>query len=215
MEKHKILCLIPARSGSKGIKDKNIKLLNGKPLIYWSIKQALECKYKMRIIVSTDSKDYSEIAKQYGAEVPFLRPKNISGDLSTDFEFIEHCLNFLKREENYIPDFIVQLRPTYPTRKMEILNNTIDLFINIRSDFDSLRTVIKMEKSPFKMYTIDKLTNELVPLFKKINDIVEPYNECRQNLPETFIHNGYIDILNSNIIEKDKSITGRIYSYFG
>jgi len=213
MEKYEILCIIPARSGSKGIKDKNIKLLNMKPLIYWSIKQALDCNYKMRIIVSTDSKEYSKIAKECGAEVPFLRPKNISGDLSTDFEFVEHCLNFLNSEENYIPDFIVQLRPTYPTRRVEILNHTIESFIKVRNNFDSLRTVIKMDKSPFKMYRIESLTNELVPLFKKVDNIIEPYNECRQNLPETFIHNGYIDIFNSNIIEKKKSITGSIYSY--
>ena len=85
-----ILCIIPARSGSKGIKDKNIKLFNGKPLLAWSILQAKQCSHDMRIIVSTDSHEYSRIAEQYGAEVPFLRPKHLSQDLSTDFECIEH-----------------------------------------------------------------------------------------------------------------------------
>ena len=114
----KILCIIPARSGSKGIPDKNIKLFRGLPLLAWSIKQAEECKYKMRIIVSTDSTEYQKIAIKHGAEAPFLRPKSISGDLSTDYECIKHCVNWLKVNENYNPNIILQLRPTQPCRKV-------------------------------------------------------------------------------------------------
>ena len=207
-----ILCIIPARSGSKGIKHKNIKNLAGKPLMAWSIEQALNSEYKMRVIVSTDSADYRNIAIQYGAEVPFLRPKEISQDLSTDLELVEHCLDYLEKNEDYIPDFIVQLRPTYPTRKMEILNDTIKIFMEKRNEgFHSLRTVIPFEKSPFKMYTINN--NNLEPLFRKLGDMEEPYNQCRQNLPEAYLHNGYIDIFNSNLI-KEKKISGEnIYGY--
>ena len=89
-----ILCIIPARSGSKGIKNKNIMDFNGKPLIAWSIEQAKKCNYDMKIIVSTDSQDYADIAIIYGAEVPFLRPKKISDDLSTDIEFIKYCVDW-------------------------------------------------------------------------------------------------------------------------
>ena len=92
-----ILCIIPARSGSKGIKDKNIKIFNGLPLFVWSIKQALKCKFKMKIIVSTDSEKYAKIAKENNAEVPFLRPINISLDTSIDFEFIKYTCDFLKK----------------------------------------------------------------------------------------------------------------------
>ena len=206
----KILCLIPARSGSKGIRHKNIKKLCGKPLIAWSIEQAKKSKHQMRIIVSTDSEEYRKIALEYGAEVPFLRPKEISQDLSTDFEFIEHSLNELEKE-NYIPDFIVQLRPTYPTRKIEILDETIDLFIKNRVEYDSLRTIIPFDKSPYKMYTIDN--NILQPLFKKIDNLEEPYNHCRQNLPQTYLHNGYIDILNSSIVKLGMISGEKIYPY--
>ena len=206
----KILCIIPARSGSKGIPNKNIKNLAGKPLIAWSIEQAKKSKYEMRIIVSTDSEEYAKIAREYGAETPFLRPREISQDLSTDLEFIGHGLEELKNE-NYVPDFIVQLRPTYPTRKVEILDKTIKLFIENRNKYDSLRTVIPFDKSPYKMYLVEK--EELIPLFKEVNGIKEPYNQCRQNLPETYLHNGYIDILNSDII-KNGTISGeKIYQY--
>lgn len=205
-----ILCIIPARSGSKGIPHKNIKNLCGKPLLSWSIEQAQKSKYKMRIIVSTDCEKYAELAREYGAETPFLRPKDISQDLSTDYEFIIHAIEELKKE-NYVPDFIVQLRPTYPTRKVETLDKTIKLFIENRDKYDSLRTVIPFDKSPYKMYRIED--NELKPLFREISGIIEPYNQCRQNLPETYLHNGYIDILNTNIVLNGRISGERIYPF--
>ena len=195
-----ILCIIPARSGSKGIKHKNIKLFNGKPLLAWSIIQAQQSSYDMRIIVSTDSEEYAAIAKQYGAEVPFLRPTNISQDFSTDFECIEHAVTWLYVNEKYTSDIMLQLRPTQPLRKIKDINACLKLFIKNRSTYDSLRTVVPFTKSPYKMYSVKN--NVLVPLFKKINNINEPYNQCRQTLPETYLHNGYIDILNTNIIKK-------------
>ena len=206
----KILCLIPARSGSKGIKHKNIRNLSGKPLMAWSIEQAKNSKHSMRIIVTTDSEEYAKIARDYGAETPFLRPSKISQDLSTDLEFIKHALEELKKED-YIPDFIVQLRPTYPTRKVETLNETIDLFIENRDKYDSLRTVIPFDKSPYKMYRIEN--NILEPLFREVNGIKEPYNQCRQNLPNTYLHNGYIDILNTDLVNKGVISGEKIYPY--
>ena len=207
-----VLALIPARGGSKGIKMKNIKEFRGKPLIYWSIKLALDCKVVNRVIVSTDNKNIKRVAEECGADVPFLRPKEISGDLSPDYEFIKHCLDYLKENGEDEPDIIVQLRPTYPTRKLEILNETLDIFIKNLDKYDSLRTVYEMEKSPYKMYNIED--GELKPLFKEVKGIKEPYNQCRQLLPKTYIHNGYIDLIKTEIVEKKYSITGdRIYPY--
>lgn len=211
--KIKILCVIPARCGSKGIKNKNIIDFKGLPLLAWSIKHAQKSKYykQMKLIVSTDSKKYAKIAKKYGAEVPFLRPKNISKDDSIDFQFFKHCVDYLKNNENYISDIILHLRPTCPKRKIKDLDNCLDLFIENRNIYSSLRTVIPFEKSPFKMYTIEK--NELIPLFKKIKNIKEPYNECRQKLPKAFMHNGYIDIFNSSIINKNTISGNKILPY--
>lgn len=207
-----ILALIPARGGSKGVKMKNIKKFRKKELIYWSISLVKESNFINRIIVSTDNEDIKKVALKYGADVPFLRPSEISGDLSNDYQFIKHCLDFLKGTNQKIPDIIIQLRPTYPTRSLKILNDTIDIFINNYDNYDSLRTVYKLDKSPYKMYRIKN--NELTPLFKEVDGIKEPYNECRQILPETYIHNGYIDIIKSDIVYKKNSITGdRIYPY--
>lgn len=213
----KILCLIPARSGSKGLKNKNILDVNGYPMLVWSIKQAQQSKFKnqIRTILSTDSDKYRKIGLQYGAEVPFLRPIEISGDLSTDYECIKHCLDYLAKD-NYIPDIIVQLRPTYPTREVKILDDCIKKFIENRDKYDSLRTVIPYEKSPYKMYRVTN-NNILEPLFKNVinneKEIIEPYNECRQNLPQTYLHNGYIDILNTNIVENGTISGNKIYPY--
>ena len=206
-----ILCIIPARSGSKGIFHKNIKLFHDKPLLAWSINQAQQSKYDMRIIVSTDSQQYATIANNHGAETPFLRPTEISQDLSTDYECIKHCLDWLKNNENYIPDIVLQLRPTQPLRKIETIDKCIDIFIENRNKYDSLRTVVEFEKSPYKMYNI--VDNQLIPLFMEINNIKEPYNQCRQVLPKTYLHNGYIDIFNADIIHNNTISGLHIYPY--
>jgi CMP-N,N'-diacetyllegionaminic acid synthase len=214
----KILCLIPARSGSKGIKDKNIKDFHGFPLIGWTITYAKKSKHmsNMRIIVSTDSKKYAIIANAYGAETPFQRPDEISQDFSTDYEFIKHAVDWLQTNEKYEPDFIIQLRPTQPHRTTKDIDTCIDIFLQNYQDYDSLRSVVLFEKSPYKMYTIhenivDKPT--LTPIFQEINGIKEPYNQCRQALPQTYLHNGYIDIFKTTLLEQ-KTISGeKIYPF--
>lgn len=209
----KILCIIPARSGSKGIQDKNIMDFKGKPLLSWSIEQAKKSKYnkQIKIIVSTDSEKYAEISKQYGAEVPFLRPKNISGDTSNDFECIKHCVDWLKKNENYESNIILHLRPTQPCRKIEHLDLAIETFINCRKEYHSLRSVIPVEKSPYKMYSIND--NQLNPLFDKVNNIKEPYNQARQLLPQCYLHNGYIDLLNTDILRYNTISGTKIYPF--
>ena len=206
-----ILCLIPARSGSKSLIDKNIKLLNNIPLLAWSIKQAKASKYNMRIIVTTDSNEYASIANKYGAETPFLRPTEISQDNSTDFEFIKHAIEWLKENENYYPDIILQLRPTQPARKINDIDKCLDLFIENYDNIDSLRTVVEVEKTPYKMYTINK--NKLIPMFNNFNGNIEPYNMGRQFLPKTYLHNGYIDILKPELINKGMISGENIYPY--
>ena len=206
-----ILCIIPARSGSKGIIDKNIIDYNGKPLLSWSIIQAKNSKYKMKIIVSTDSEKYKKIAIEYGAEVPFLRPPEISQDLSTDFECIIHCVKWLEKNENYKSDIILHLRPTSPNRSVTLIDDCLDNFIKNRSNYDSLRSVIPFDKSPFKMYKI--ANNHLLPLFRSIDNIYEPYNQARQILPQCYLHNGYVDILNTSILQYSTISGNKILPY--
>ena len=207
----KRLLILPARSGSKRIKNKNIISFFGKPLIAYAIETAKKSNLFDKIIVSTDSKKIAQIAKKYGAETPFLRPHELSRDLSTDYECIKHALEYLKNKENYIPDIVLQLRPTQPCRKIEDINKCLDLFISNMDTYDSLRTVVEFEKSPYKMYSIGN--NTLIPMHREINGIKEPYNQCRQALPKTYLHNGYIDIFKTSIVNK-RTISGeRIYPY--
>lgn len=209
----KILCLIPARSGSKSLPHKNIKQFQGKPLLAHSIEQAKQSKYYMKIVVSTDSIEYAKIAKEYGAEAPFLRPENISHDVSTDLECIQHALRWLYKHEKYKPDIILHLRPTQPLRKVLDIDKTLELFLKNFEAYDSLRSVIEFEKSPYKMYRINTNKNTLEPLFKEVNGIKEPFNQCRQILPTTYLHNGYIDIIKTETIYKGYVSGERILPY--
>ena len=122
----KNIALIPARSGSKGVKHKNIKILQGFPLLAYSIAAAKMTQGIDRVIVTTDSKKYADIAKKYGAETPFLRPKLISKNKSSDLEFFEHCIEWLIVNENYVPDNIIHLRPTTPIRDPKLVSEAIN-----------------------------------------------------------------------------------------
>ncbi|MGV3240479.1 cytidylyltransferase domain-containing protein, partial [Streptococcus hyovaginalis] len=158
----KVLAVIPARSGSKSIKDKNIRLLNGMPMLAYSIKHALASKKIDRVIVSTDSEIYARIAKQYGAEVPFIRPASISTDTSLDIEVFQHVLEYLNNEEMYNPDIIVHLRPTYPIRNVQDIDNMIDMMINDET-IDSVRCVAPAKELAYKMWRMDE-NQKITPL---------------------------------------------------
>ncbi|KFM20114.1 Post-translational flagellin modification protein B [Marine Group I thaumarchaeote SCGC AAA799-P11] len=127
------LCVIPARSGSKGIPFKNIQKICGKPLIEYSINAAKESKLINRIIVSTDSKQIADIAKKLGAETPFMRPKKISGDFATQYDVAEHAVKFLLDHESYLPDTITILQPTTPIRTSKIIDKSITLLNKTKS----------------------------------------------------------------------------------
>ena len=158
-----------------------------------------------------DSEKYKKIALQDAAEVPFLRPKNISPDLSTDYEFIKHALDTLYANENYEPDIILQLRPTQPCRKTVLIDRCITKFLEKRNKYDSLRTVTEIMKTPYKMF---KINNEkLIPYLKDYKELKEPFNNCRQIFPKTYLINGCIDIFNKNIVD-DGMISGKnIYPF--
>lgn len=214
-----IIALIPARSGSKGIPHKNIKLYKGIPLMAHSIILAKKCKYINNVYVSTDSQQYANIATEYGAEVPFLRPVELSDDLSPDYDCFKHFLEWMIHHKQVLPDIIIHLRPTYPNRTIHLLNLSIELFINEYNNYDSLRSVVPYKKTPFKMYHINYDSNNnnlLIPFLKDdpYHRFVEPYNQARQNFPETFLHNGCIDIVKSSVILNNNLLSGsRIFPF--
>ena len=192
-----MIAIIPARSGSKGVPGKNIKLLGGIPLFAFSIIAAKMMPSVSRVIVSTDSEEYAQIAKDYGAEVPFLRPNEISGDKSTDFDLFLHALNWFKENENLIPEYILHLRPTTPLRNPQIMEDAVKLFIENKNLASSLRSGHSAPESPYKWFLKDDKN-----YFKGLRDDLTPekVNLPRQSFPSVYIPDGYIDILKSSVI---------------
>lgn len=201
----KILALIPARAGSKRIPNKNIKLLAGKPLIAYTIECAKKSKYINRIVVSTDSEDIASVARQYGAEVPFLRPKEISQENSTEMQFFEHALDWFSKNENYEPDLIVLLYPTSPFRKPESIDKAIEEMLK-HPEADSLRSIKLCSEHPYKMWTIEN--GYLKPFVKSENSNIHTFSY--QLFPKVYIQNASIYITKPSTIKNKKSPVGDI-----
>ncbi len=198
------IALIPARSGSKGLPHKNIKLLGNHPLIAWSIIAASKANDIDRVIVSTDSEEYATIAKKYGADVPFLRPAEISGDRSTDYDFIIHALNWL-RDFDEEPDLIVHLRPTTPFRNPFLIDKAINIFRK-NNKATALRSAHEMSESAYKTFEISEDGR-----FKRLGSVefnLDAANNARQQFPPTYIANGYVDVLSTSFIRGNKIIHG-------
>tara|TARA_B100001057_G_scaffold326756_1_gene327037 strand:- start:13262 stop:13993 length:732 start_codon:yes stop_codon:yes gene_type:complete len=161
--KSKIICIIPAREGSKGLKNKNIKKLENLPLIAWSILAAKKCKLIDEIIVSTDSIQISKIAKKYGAKVPFIRPKKFSKDKSSTFSVLEHAINFYKKK-NFFFDYILLLEPTSPLRDYKDIDFCLKKVL--KNKINSMVSVTKViNQHPLFLYALNK-KNILVPYLK-------------------------------------------------
>lgn len=198
-----ILGLIPARGGSKSVPRKNIKLLAGKPVIVYTIEEAKKSKYINRLIVSTDDEKIAEISKKCGAEVPFMRPKELAQDDTPDLPVFKHALKWFKENENYVPDIIVHLRPTALLRKVEHIDKGIELLLS-NKDADSVRSICIASQIPYKMWKIEN--GYLVPLLGFTKE--ELFNQPRQNLPTVYWQNASVDVIRYNTIMKKNSMTG-------
>jgi CMP-N-acetylneuraminic acid synthetase len=201
----KILAFIPARAGSKRIPNKNIKPLNGKPLIAYTIEAAKKSKHVNRIVVSTDSEEIAAVAKEYGAEVPFMRPAEISQADSTELEFFEHALDWFLINEGYVPDLIVLLYPTSPFRKTESVDKAIEKMLT-HPEADSLRSVKKCSEHPYKMWIIE---GEYIKPFVKAEKR-DMHTLSYHLLPEVYIQNASIYITRPSTIKDKRSPTGDI-----
>lgn len=203
-----ILALIPARGGSKGIPRKNIRNFAGYPLIAWSIAAAKQSAFVTRIIVSTDDEEIAKVAREWGAEAPFLRPAEISQDKTTDLPVFEHTLKWLEDVEGYRPDIIIQLRPTSPIRPKNMLDDAIRILHN-HQDADCVRGVVIAGQNPFKMWRFNGEDKPLNPLLE-VEGISEPYNAPRQILPPVYWQTGHIDVIRTSTIAEKKSLTGDV-----
>lgn len=188
-----VVAIIPARGGSKGIPHKNIKLFAGYPLIAYSIAAAKESEYVSRILVSTDDPEIAAVARDWGAETPFLRPAEISGDTTLDLPVFQHAVRWLAENEGYRPDIVIQLRPTSPFRTPGLVDEAIRLLLD-HPEADSVRGVVPSGENPFKMWRIDEKTGQMHGLIP-VEGLAEPYNSPRQALPKTYWQTGHIDAI--------------------
>lgn len=200
----KVVALIPARAGSKGVPNKNVRLLGGYSLLSWSIAACLKSPSIDRVIVSTDSAEYAELAQKLGAEAPFLRPASISGDRSTDYDFIVHALDWLAAEKGE-PDYVVHIRPTTPLRDPQLIDDAVAAFI-AAPNATALRSVHEMPESAYKTFEI-AAGGQLKRLGADNTDL-DSANNARQQFPDTYQANGYVDVLSTVFIRKAKLIHG-------
>ena len=205
-----IIAIIPARGGSKGIPRKNLVPVKGLPLMAYSIRHALESRLVNRVIVSTDDHEIAEVAQQYGAEVPFMRPAELAEDHVLDIPVFQHALKFLEQAEAYLPEYVVHLRPTTPYRKPEWIDEAVRLLIE-HPQADSVRSVSQPEKHPYRMFTFDQ-EGYLNPIMK--HEHPEPYLLRRQDHPPVYHYNCVIDVTKPATIFEKNSMTGdRLFPY--
>ena len=199
----KILTIIPARGGSKGIRLKNLSKIYGKPLVAYSIEHSLASKLINRTIVSTDNEEIAKVSEEYGAEIPIFRSKELAGDDVLDFPVFEHMLTYLKKEENYEPEIVVHLRPTSPYREPKWIDSAINLLVENPSA-DSVRSVSEPSQHPYRVFEIKN--KYLHPLMNERHP--EPYLLRRQDLPKMYYYNCVIDVTKPSTIFNKKSMTG-------
>ncbi len=173
-----ILALIPARGGSKGIPRKNIRSFAGFPLIAYSIAAGLQSKSVTRVIVSTDDTEIAAIAKEWGAEAPFTRPTELAQDQTTDLPVFEHALQWLKDEQHYNPEVVIQLRPTSPIRPRDCVDRAVKLLLE-NHQADCVRGVVPAGQNPYKMWRLIDERNPMTPLLDA-EGIHDPFNVPRQ-----------------------------------
>lgn len=201
-----IVALIPARAGSKRVSDKNIRPLAGHPLIAYSISAALESGIFSAVIVSTDSQRYADIAKYYGAEVPFMRPAEFAGDTSPDIEWVTYTLDQLRQNGRKYDCFSI-LRPTSPFRLPETIQRAWQAFIS-QEGVDSLRAVEKCQQHPGKMWVVRG--NRMMPLLP-LGPAGQPWHSSQYpSLPEIYVQNASLEIAWTDVVFEDRTIAGNV-----
>lgn len=200
-----VLGIVPARGGSKSIPRKNLRLLGEHPLLAYAIAAGSQARLVDRVIVSTDDPEIADVARQHGAEVPFLRPAALATDSAPDLPLFRHALDRLEADEGYRPDIVVQLRPTSPLRPPGLVDAAVEALL-ADPTADCARSVTRPTQNPFKMWK-DGPAGSLVPLVP--TDLHEPYNMPRQALPRVYWQTGHVDAIRTSTILEQESLTGR------
>lgn len=209
--KSSAVAIIPARSGSKSIKDKNLVNLGGHPLLAYSIAAAKLSKRIDRVLLSTDSERYAEIGRQYGADAPFLRSPELSADHSTDREFMVHAMTWMRDHESHLPEFWVHLRPTTPLRDPRHVDEAV-MMLEGDAKATALRSAHLSPESPFKWF---RRSDEgyLVALTAE-DTRLDRFNLPRQAYPPVYTPDGYVDVVRSSFVLSTPLLHGnRVLAY--
>jgi N-acylneuraminate cytidylyltransferase len=202
----RVLVIVPARGGSKGIPRKNLQLLGGRPLVAHAVATGLAASLVSRVLCSTDDQQIADAAREAGAEVPFLRPAELAGDLSEDWPVFMHALDYLDRIEGWLPDLIVNLRPTSPLRTPTHVDDAIRLLLDTGAD--SVKAVCLARQHPHKMW------------LREPNGRIEPYLKTpfrfdrgpdvpRAQLEDIYWQNGVVDVTRREVILEQRVMIGR------
>jgi CMP-N-acetylneuraminic acid synthetase len=202
--KEKILAVIPARGGSKGVPRKNVRLICGRPLISYTIETVLKVQHLLyRVIVSSEDEEIAAIARQYGADVPFLRPSELSGDEVPTLPVLQHAVKFVERQDGIILDWVLLLQPTDPFRSVEDIKAALALAR--QGGCDSVISVVQVfSVHPILMKRIEN--NRLLPYC-----IEEKEGTRRQDYqPPAYMRNGAIYLTRRKVLMEKNSIWGKV-----
>jgi len=194
----KTIALVTARSGSKGVPDKNIRQIAGHTLLAWSIMACKRVELIDQVFLSTDSKKYAEIGKAVGAEVPFLRPEHLASDKATDLQVFTHFVEWMTIS-GMTHEGVLHIRPTTPLRDPVVLKAAIEKFYLVKDQITSLRSVQEMSESAYKSFEVLE-TGFLKPILN--GSSLDEVNAPRQSFPKTYTANGYIDIVKPTLIKE-------------
>ena len=206
MNKHKILGIVTARGGSKGVPGKNIKNLAGKPLIAYTIESAKKSGVFDRIILSTDDPKIAEVAKQYGCEIPFMRPAELAADATQHLPVLRHAVQWLKENEGYYADYSMSLHPTSPLRQPEHIKEAAEIITSTGADSVLGVSPVPGHYTPYRSMTKDAEDRLVLingqPVRKRIMR--------RQDLPESYASNGMIYLFKTDNLFKYQEDAGML-----
>lgn len=201
IHKEKIVAVIPARGGSKGIPQKNMRPIYGKPLIAYSIEAALRSRTLSKTIVSTDDKTIARTARDYGAEVPFIRPHHLATDTAATLSVLQHAITYLAEHQDYLADIVVCLQPTSPLRSAADIDAAVELCLD--SGADSVVSLCQAKHHPYWMKKI--VDGRVYPL---MNENENHYTR-RQDLPPAYHLNGALYVTRTNVLLEENCMLGK------
>jgi len=202
----RVLAVVPARGGSKGIPRKNLQLLGGKPLVALAVEAGRSASLVSRVLCSTDDPEIADAARAAGAEVPFLRPPELARDTAEDWPVFMHALDFLEREESWLPDIVVNLRPTSPLRRPSHVDAAIQLLQDTGAD--SVKAVCLARQHPHKMW-LRQPDGRIEPFLNTPFRLARGPDVPRAELQDVYWQNGVVDVTRREVILEQKTIIGR------